>query len=165
MDAFLIQLDYTNSTQQLRYGTMLGGDAADTAYAIARVTDDCDLIVGSTSTGSATNTFPTTLGAYDRTWWAGGADAFLSRVNWIDNPTNPLDQLDYSTFLGGSGGTDFAYCVVLDGNNAYVGGSTMSSDFPTTLGAFDTTWNGTATGGTSWGDGFILKLSLPAVLH
>ncbi len=51
--------------------------------------------------------------------------------------------LVYSTYLGGSGGDDPARGIALDGaGNAYVTGYTASADFPTTAGAFDTTFNG-----------------------
>lgn len=164
-DAFLAQLDYQNSNQQLRYSTFLGGDADDVAQAIARVSDQCDLVVGSTSTVNTTNSFPTTPGAYRTTWTVAGTDAFLSRIDWTNNPQPTSAQLNYSTFIGGNVGIDIAYCVVLDAADAYVGGSTMSSDFPTTPGAFDQSWNGAGGGGNSWGDGFVLKLSLPGFVH
>ena len=47
--------------------------------------------------------------------------------------------LGYSTYLGGSG-DDFGTAVAVDGaGSAYVTGDTVSPDFPTTPGAFDTT--------------------------
>jgi hypothetical protein len=48
----------------------------------------------------------------------------------------------YSTYLGGSN-EDVANDIAVDAaGNAYVTGSTLSSDFPTTPGAFDPTYNG-----------------------
>ena len=51
--------------------------------------------------------------------------------------------LVYSTYLGGSGpGPDAGLGIVVDGaGSAYLTGYTVSADFPTTPGAFDTTWN------------------------
>ena len=50
--------------------------------------------------------------------------------------------LDYATFLGGSG-YDHGYALALDAaGRATVTGWTGSSDFPTTPGAFDTSYNG-----------------------
>jgi len=48
--------------------------------------------------------------------------------------------LSYSTYLGGSRG-DAGNAIAVDGTgNAYVTGRTNSTDFPTTLGAFQTQW-------------------------
>ena len=51
--------------------------------------------------------------------------------------------LGYSTYLGGSGDDDGGNGIALDGaGSAYLTGDTDSADFPTTAGAFDTTFNG-----------------------
>ena len=65
--------------------------------------------------------------------------------------------LVYSTYLGGDGfqgqGNDFGHSVAADdAGNAYVTGTTYSSTFPTTEGAFDTTANGAR-------DAFVTKLN------
>jgi hypothetical protein len=45
----------------------------------------------------------------------------------------------FSTYLGGSG-DDFGYGVALDpAGNLYVAGGTVSANFPTTAGAYQTT--------------------------
>ena len=50
--------------------------------------------------------------------------------------------LGYSTYLGGSS-YDYGSGIAVDGaGNAYLTGRTNSADFPTTAGAFDTTFNG-----------------------
>ena len=72
-------------------------------------------------------------GSFDRTGSAtNNMDAFVSKLN----PAGTA--LVYSTFLGGverrSGAVDLA---VDSAGNAYVTGKTMSSNFPTTSGAFD----------------------------
>jgi hypothetical protein len=57
--------------------------------------------------------------------------------------TRPLvidPALVFATFLGGSESNDEMYAVAVDAaGNAYVTGTTFSSNFPTTPGAFDTT--------------------------
>lgn len=70
------------------------------------------------------------------------------------NPNYPLvidPTLVYSTYLGGSS-DDIGFGIAVDSSgSAYVTGGTGSADFPTTLGAFDTTYNGA-------GDVFVTKL-------
>jgi len=61
--------------------------------------------------------------------------------------------LVYSTFLGGSW-SDWGSAIALDGSGAAtVTGFTLSSDFPTTSGAFDPSYNG-------GGDAFVTRLLL-----
>jgi hypothetical protein len=75
----------------------------------------------------------------------GGYDATQPLV--ID----PL-VLGYSTYLGGSG-DDRGFARAVDSNgNAYVSGYTLSPNFPTTVGAFDTSSDAGA-------DGFVTKLN------
>ena len=51
--------------------------------------------------------------------------------------------LGYSTYLGGGLGDDCGYGIAVDAaGNAYVTGYTLSTNFPTTPGAFDTSYNG-----------------------
>src|SRR6185436_13265743 len=82
-----------------------------------------------------------TASAYQPTSAGGGSDAYLSVIS----PTG--GHLTYSTYFGGSGGTESIYGVALDGlGRATVCGFTASANFPTTLGAFDTTLGGSADG-------------------
>ena len=61
-------------------------------------------------------------------------------------------SLSYSTYLGGSG-FDVGEGIAVDSSgNAYVTGETASSDFPTTAGAFETTYGG-------GDDAFVTKLN------
>src|SRR5207253_92461 len=54
----------------------------------------------------------------------------------------PSSDLLYSTYLGGLG-TDFGSAIAVDSTGAtYVTDYTNSLDFPTTPGAFETTYNG-----------------------
>jgi hypothetical protein len=84
-----------------------------------------------------------------------GPDEVKFKVGAYD-PSRPLiidPILDYSTFVGGSG-YEYGYGVAVDGlGNAYLVGDTMSPDFPTTSGAFDTEYNG------DYYDAFVAKLN------
>lgn len=97
--------------------------------------------------------FPTSNGAYQSTL-SGAQDAVLFCLN----PT--MTTLQYSTFLGGTL-NDSAYGVrtTVDGE-IYIVGGTESSNFPTTAGAYQTTFLGGEDGWASSGmDGFIAKFN------
>jgi hypothetical protein len=69
------------------------------------------------------------------------------------DPRYPLvidPGLDYSTFLGGTR-VDEGLGIAVRDSRAYVTGRTSSADYPTTPGAFDTTFNGET-------DAFVTKL-------
>ncbi len=91
--------------------------------------------------------FPTTAGAFQTTYGGGSFDAFVTKLN----PTGTA--LVYSTYLGGTS-EDFGEGIAVDtAGNAYVTGSTTSTNFPTTAGAFQTTY-----GGGDY-DAFVTKLN------
>ena len=97
-------------------------------------------------TGDADSTnFPTTPGAFDTTQ-NGSVDAFVTKLNPAGS------ALDYSTFIGGTS-FDSSTALAVDGSgNAYIAGYGTSSDYPTTAGAFDTSYN------SGW-DAFVTKLN------
>lgn len=127
-DAFAAKISPTGS---LDYVTVLGGSSADWAFGI-----DVDAAGNAHLSGNTSSTdFPTTSGALDRTA-NGGADAFVSKLDATGS------NLLYSTYLGGSG-NDVGDELVVDGSGMiYVAGGTVSSDFPTTFGVPDSTFNG-----------------------
>ena len=80
---------------------------------------------------TSSSNFPTTPGAYDRTYTSSGmsADIFLVKLN--QTGTGPI----YSTYLG-SWSADVITGVEIDaGGNATLVGYTESENFPTTQGA------------------------------
>jgi hypothetical protein len=117
----------------LVYSTYLGGSGEDSITGLAVDAAGSAYVAGYTY--NATD-FPVTPGAFDGTFdkpLSGNTKSFVSKLN----PSGTA--LVYSTYLGGSGTTDWAFAVAVDGSgNAYVGGETFSSDFPTTPGAFQT---------------------------
>jgi hypothetical protein len=77
------------------------------------------------SGNTASADFPTTPGAYDRSYNGGGDDAFVTKLNASGS------ALVYSTFLGGPS-IDEGKAIALDGEGrAYVGG-VSDRGFPTT---------------------------------
>ena len=113
----------------LQYSTYLGGNGEDVAFSIA-----VDSSGNSYVTGQADSTlFPTSSGAFQVTD-QGGRDAFVVK---LDSEGSRV----YSTYLGG-GFEDIGRGVAVDSSgNAYVTGQTVSADFPTTSGSYDTTFN------------------------
>ncbi|MEW6353947.1 MAG: SBBP repeat-containing protein [Pseudomonadota bacterium] len=122
-DAFVTKLNAAGNA--LTYSTYLGGSGEDQGRAIAVIGVNA-FVAGETFSSN----FPTQrpLQATSR----GDADAFVARLA----PTG--NALVYSTYLGGAG-FDAAFSIATDGNgNAYVVGTSASSNFPVTRGALDT---------------------------
>ncbi len=143
-DAFVVKLD--SMGVELGYGTYLGGGSSDYGHDIAVDGTGRAYVIGETNSAD----FPTSAGAFDRTFNGGSDDVFVT----VFDPTG--SSFHYSTFLGGSGIWDRGNGIALDGSGAtFVIGKTYSSDFPTTTGCFDNSYNG------NW-DVFMSKLSLSA---
>jgi len=128
----------------LSYSTFLGGSGFNWGGGIAVDADGNAYVVGLTNSSN----FPTTAGAFQTIFGGGtGFDAFVTKLN----PTG--SALVYSTYLGGNG-SDSGHKIAVDGaGNAYVVGQTFSSNFPTTAGAFQTSFGG------GYGDAFLTKLN------
>ncbi len=138
-DAFVTKLNPTGSV--LVYSTYLGGTNLDQGLSIALDSTGSAYITGVTQSAD----FPITPTAFQSTF-TGFANAFVTKFN----PTGSV--LIYSTFLGGSDNNSGASIAVDNGGNAYVTGFTNSTDFPTTPGAYRTTYNGDS-------DAFVTKVN------
>ncbi len=138
-NAFISKIDITKTgIGSLVYSTYLGGGIGDSGTAIAVDSSAKVYVTGFTSSTdfpipSGVNTFQTAL--------KGSTNAFVVRLD-----TTVSASLLYSTYLGGSGtGTqngspDEGHGIAVDPNfNVYVVGTTGSTDFPVTSGAFQTT--------------------------
>ncbi|MDP3789164.1 MAG: SBBP repeat-containing protein, partial [Candidatus Omnitrophota bacterium] len=98
-----------------------------------------------------------TVNPYDNAL-GGNMDVIVGKLNSSGN------ALVYSTYLGGtddqSGGIEWAEAIAIDSlGNAYVTGREMSTNFPTTAGAYDTTYNGSAYPNNTTVDVFVTKLN------
>jgi hypothetical protein len=136
-DVFVTKLNSTGTA--LVYSTFLGGALGNEQGSdIAVDASGCAYVTGYTYSSD----FPTQPGSFD-TSHNGWSDVFVTKLNATGS------ALVYSGFLGGtsfdgySGGDHFGGAIAVDPSGcAYVVGFTRSTDFPTTAGAFDTSFNG-----------------------
>jgi uncharacterized protein (TIGR03437 family) len=111
------------------YSTYLGpGDSP-----VVAIDSSADAYVAASTTYPSWSTTP---GAA-QTQCAGStcADVILLKMN----PT--ASQLLYATYFGGSGTETLGGLAVDASGDAYISGTTASTDLPTTTGAFQSTWN------------------------
>jgi hypothetical protein len=128
-DGYVIKLNSTGSA--LVYGTYLGGSNWDDIRALAIDSSGTVYVTGFTNGG-----FPVTAGAYDTTYNGGLEDIYVAKLNSTGS------TLVYSTYVGGSL-VESPSAIAVDGsNNVYVSGLVQYNSFPTTVGAYDTTFNG-----------------------
>jgi hypothetical protein len=151
-NAFVTEIATTQSgSASLVYSTYLGGsgdssdETGDTALNVALDSSGKLYVSGAASSPD----FPVSSGAYQTT----NPDNDRAFVAKLDLTQSGSQSLLYSTYLGGTGG-DEGFGIAVDANgNAYVVGITMSSDFPTTAGAFESALN------SSFSDGFFTELN------
>ena len=149
-DVFVAKLNPAGDT--LVYSTYLGGSGDDEAFGIA-----VDAAGNAYVTGLTTSTdFPTAnsfQGTCDNCSNGQSLDAFVAELS----PSG--SALVYSTYLGGSNSDDGSRIAVDKAGNAYVVGSTDSTDFPT-VNPFQGTCDGCSTRSS---DAFVAKIS-PSVV-
>ena len=153
-NVFISKINPTGTA--LLYSTYLGGQGFDEGNDIAVDASGNAYVIGNTKSSD----FPVTGGVVQATR-KGDHDVFVTKIN----PTGT--SLIYSTFLGGTSNENgdtgniytniiTSYGIVLDqSGNAYVTGSTQSSDFPITQGVFQSTKKGLV-------DSFVTKLNSTA---
>lgn len=145
-DAFVTKLSADGG--DLLFGTFLGGYGWDEGHGIA--VDALGTVYAAGVTNSPN--FPTTPNAFDTSYNGVfiGDDMFDQNTFMITLDTTGSTS-SYGTYFGISA----ARAVAIDGvGGVYLTGDTYDPDLPTTLGAFDTTYNG----GTH--DAFVAKLNL-----
>jgi Beta-propeller repeat/Abnormal spindle-like microcephaly-assoc'd, ASPM-SPD-2-Hydin len=136
-DAFVTKINSSGSA--LVYSTYLGGTESDKGFAIAVDSAGNAYVAGFT----ASRDFPTMNPLQPAN--GGLSDAFVTEIN------SSGSALVYSTYLGGSG-YDQALGIAVDGSgNAYVTGTTLSTNFPT-MNALQTKYGGN-------NDAFVAKLN------
>ena len=137
-DAFVARLDST--AEHLLFSTFLGGSGYDAALGLALAPDGQVAVAGET----ASDDFPTTSGAHSRVL-GGARDGFIALL--YAEGTAAV----FSTYLGGTGDDTVAGVAVDTLGYVYAAGTTESSDFPVTPGAYSTAHSGVA-------DVFVAKL-------
>jgi hypothetical protein len=155
-DAFVTKINASGNA--LVYSTFLGGGGNERGYGIAVDSAGSAYVTGHTSSDNASSGgpaggFPTVGALQANNASLGNSDAFVTKFSAAGN------ALVYSTYLGGNG-SEFsidggAIAVDSDGN-AYVGGTTRSSNFP---GASSSTIQPAWSGTTGRSDGFVVKLN------
>lgn len=124
------------------YGSYFGGTSSDYIYGMSIHDNGEVYLTGNTYSGD----FPTTSGVWDITHNANTNDIFVSKFS------SDLTTLGYSTYIGGDN-FDGGNAISVDCNGyTFLTGRTNSSDFPTTQGAYDSTFNGVD-------DLFLIKLT------
>jgi photosystem II stability/assembly factor-like uncharacterized protein len=134
-DAFVTKLAPDGTTLASTY---LGGSISDLGFGIAVNASGNAYVTGSTSSVNFPNE------GTRQTIYAGGVDIFVAKFNAA------LSSLEYSVTHGGSGSDQSAAIAVDAAGNAYVTGTTASSDFPVVDAVQQSREGGT--------DAFVLKL-------
>jgi len=141
-DAFVTKLNSAGSA--LAFSTYLGGTDDEEGHALTLDAADNVSVVGYTRSTD----FPVTSRAF-QTVLGGGYDAFVAKLDATGS------AVLYATYLGGLS-FDGAGVLALDSSgNACLAGTTDSTDFPVTFGAFQGTLQD-----AGYGDGFVAVLSM-----
>jgi hypothetical protein len=140
-DIFVTRLN--TAASDIIYSTFLGGISTDYAYAKDLVLAASGVVTIAGATYSSD--FPTTAGAYNENY-NSDADVFVAQFDAT------ASNLLYSTYIGGTV-EDFALSITVDNQDKIIITGGCRQNFPTTSGAFDTTWNGLE-------DVFVSRMSL-----
>ena len=138
-DAFVAKLNPTGTA--LIYSTYLGGSGGEAGNGIAVDSSGSAYVTGATGSSN----FPIVGASFQTAYGGGTADAFITKLS------PDATSLVYSSFLGG-GSYDAGASVALDpAGEAFVTGTTASTNFPTV-----TPFQPALAGGT---DAFVSKVS------
>ena len=134
-NAFVAKLNAAGTN--LVYSTYLGGKCLDEGHAITIDASGNAYFTGTTMSAE----FPTTPGAIQTTLKSypcssQNGDVFVSKINSTGT------SLLYSTLLGGTGDDQGNGIAIDSSGNAYIVGTTQSSDYPVVPGSYRTTSSG-----------------------
>jgi hypothetical protein len=147
-DPVSVQVSNASSAPVLDFASFLGALGDDSARDATFDHAGFLYVVG----GTASASFPTTPGAYDRSY-NGTQDAYVAKFA-------PDGTLVWSTFLGGPA-YDRAYAVEVDDQERVTVAGRGGPGFPTTAGALQTTFGGDTVPNPLYGpqDGFVARVS------
>src|SRR5262249_9242712 len=129
----------------------LGGSGNDSGNAVAADNSGNVYVAGDTgSLGTGTGPFPTVPNNAYQHHNNGAMNAFVAKFN---TTLSGAPSLVYNTFLRGSTADQALGIAIDNAGDAYVTGGAQSADFPTTLNAFQSSFNGPSR------DAFITKLN------
>jgi hypothetical protein len=126
------------------FSTYMGGSQDENSFNLVTDSYGNYFITGNTNSSD----FPVTNSVYDKIF-NGIFDIFLSGVNYNGS------ALIHSTFIGGSDYDCGTYLSSDNNGDFYIAGSTSSTDYPTTIGAYDRSYGGIE-------DAFIIKMKSDA---
>ena len=150
-DGFVVEIAAAG-TAPFMYSTYLGGSQEDQVNGIAIDKSNNVYVAGETYSSD----FPSSGGSYQSTCGSDAKCNANAGVVYADAFVTKLAaggaSVDYSTYIGGSS-SDYAFAVAVDGSgDAFITGETTNGDatttpavaYPTTSGAFSTTYNSAA---------------------
>jgi hypothetical protein len=147
-DVFISVVDELGTS--LIYSSFLGGSGQDEGVDL-----DIDASGSAYITGWTTSSdYITTTGAYDPDYNGGIWDGFVTKMSTTG------DYLIYSSYLGGTEEDRGLAIKVNSEGFASIGGMTKSDNFPTTPGAFDTTFGGGDCGPEICADGYVTRINI-----
>ena len=142
-------VSHNQNHRGLIFSTYLGGATGKEAIRDVVVDSSGHIYI---TGGTTSSDFPTTPGAYDRTYNGGDRDAFVVKMN-------PEGKIMWSTLIGGSS-FDSAIALEIDHQGYLYLAGRAGEGFPTTTGVFQTEFQGgSAKGPYPAQDGFVAKLS------
>jgi uncharacterized repeat protein (TIGR01451 family) len=145
-EGYLFLAELNPSGSGLVYAAIFGGNVSDVAIAVAVDAFGEAVVAGWTSSAD----FPTTASAFQPALAGSGPNVFVTKLDAAGA------NLLYSTYLGGSTGTNIGNAVALDTNgNIYLTGYTQATDFPT-QNAFQPAC--ALNNGACFGNAFVTKL-------
>jgi uncharacterized protein (TIGR03437 family) len=158
-DAFVAKVNPTGTA--LSFCTYLGGSQDDSVNAIALDAESNIYVAG----GTLSTNFPVTAGVY-QSKFAGygtpGQDIFRLGDGFLTKLRADGSGLLASTYLGGSRDDSIMGLALGSTGDVYAAGFTVSTNFPTTPGAYQTTYRGGTAGNINeliFGDAFVARLN------